>query len=653
MPDHLGEGQVKRLLPWLLLLAMIASYVGFAGWLSTTRHAAFETNALDLGYTAQALWNTAHGRPFEFTTFEGARYQFDIPLQDVRHRDILLSYHVEPLLLLVAPLVAILPSIDALLWLQTIGLALGAVPAYLLARKRLSRPRLALVFPLLYLIAPSIMAANLSDFHAVAFSPLFLLSAYVALDARHWKTFTLFCVLALLCKEDIALLVAMLGLCAAWSRRPRWIGFAMAAAAVAWFVLATQVISPGFSGLGHSPFLVRYNQFGTSAGEVLRHAMSWPNPLLAWLTQPAVLRYGALLLGMGGGIVLLGPQGWVLALPVIVANALSNYAWMHSGGGHYSASIVAFLVIAAIEGAAWIDRRVGRPAWTTAAVWLALGVGLLTHYWVGVSPVARNWNPPQVTDHDRLLSETLTSIPPDAEVIAQSALYPHVALRRRAVLFPTRAGADVVALDVTSTTYPWSMNKFDPAVNEMLERPGYRVTTARDGIIILECGDGPAESTDDPGFASFAFATDEPQFPAAIRFDSGLVLDGYAIERPSAVSTAEAPWAITTFWHVDRPQLAAYRPVLFFTKPDGALGWAYDEGTPTDLWFDTARWTPGARMQVSFPPLDLSEFTRVLVGVVIPAGDTWATTDRLQTEAGSALEPLDQGTLAVLFDLSR
>ena len=647
-----GEGNRKaRWLPWLCLATMVTLYVSFFGLLSVTRHEAFETNALDLGYTGQALWNTAQGRPFEFSTYEGALYQLDIPLEELRRRDILLSYHVEPLLLLIAPLLRVVPDLRSVLLLQTLGLALGAVPAYLLARRRLRHPWLALVFPALYLIAPSVAATNLSDFHAVAFSPVFLLSAYVALDSDHWKTFGLFCFLALLCKEDIALLVAMLGLYAALFRKPRWVGSAVAVLSVAWFVLATQIITPGFNGLGHSPFLIRYNQFGTSAVEVLRSVVSWPSPVLEWFLQPAVLRYGLLLVGTGGGIVLLGPQGWVLAMPVIAANSLSNYHWMHSGGGHYTASIVAFLIIGAIEGTSWLDRRLHRRWLTAVVVLLALGFGLTTHWWAGVSPLSRTWNPPVVTGHDLILSEALADIPDEASVIAQSGVYPHVALRRYAHLFPTETEADVIVLDVTSTTYPWSMNKYRSAVGKITSEPGLRVETARDGIIILDRGLGRGTELDATEFTSFARDPGGPQVEKPIEFESGLALDGISIQRPMAVTTGQLPWQITTFWHVTRPQTEAYRPVLFFRREDGALSWAYDEGTPTDIWFRTDRWTTGSQVKVVFPPLDLSDFAGVLVGVLIPSGDTWSVADRLQIIENDAVEPLDQGTLALLFDL--
>jgi hypothetical protein len=130
-----------------------------------------------------------------------------------------------------------------------------------------------------------------------------------------------------------------------------------------------------------------------------------------------------------------------------------------------------------------------------------------------------------------------------------------------------------------------------------------------------------------------------------------LVLDGYTIHRPMSATTGDLPYQITTYWHAAAPLADAYRPVLFFRKEDGALAWAYDEGTPTDIWFPTDRWPTGKQVKVSYPELDLGGFAGVLVGVLSPSGDTWAASDRLQVAASETVEPLDQGTLAVLFDL--
>ena len=632
-------------LPQIVLIVLMAGYIAWFGWLSSRRHGAFETHALDLGYVTQAIWNTAHGRPFIFTTFEGADYSLDIPIEEFRRTDLLLGYHVEPLLALVAPLMWMWEDARALLWLQTVVIGLGAWPAYWLAREKLHSPWAALVFPALYLLAPSVQAANLSDFHLVSMSPVFFFAAYLAMERRRPGWFVLWAFLAMMCKEDAALLAMMLGLCAAFCHRPRRIGITVAGGALGWFLLSMLVIMPGVNGWQGSPFLVRYHQFGSSPAEMLSNLVRWPNPFVEWLSQPEILRYGLLLLGMGGGVVLLGVKGWALALPVIGANALSSYSWMHSGGGHYNASVVAFLVIGAIEGAAWLGRR--WPRHTCRVVGLAAGfalcLGLLTHWWVGQSPISRSAYVPQPAAHHQLLEGYLAAIPDDADVIAQSALYPRLATRRRAILFPSVAQADYIALDVTSTTYPLAMRGYREAVGEALTRPGYGVLVADDGILILGRGQEPSAVLDGERFTSFAWAGEGPAVTVPATFEDGLALEGYT-RRPGF------PEQIVTYWHATGPLPEAYQFVLYFTKEDGALAWAYDEGTPTEVWLPAPVWPVDERVQIVFPPLEIESFCAVLVGVVREGGDVWSPAGRLPITQSEG-PALDGDTLIRLFEL--
>ncbi len=79
------------------------------------------------------------------------------------------------------------PSIAGL---QTLALALGAVPLYAIARRRLGTPWSALAFPCAYLMSPALQATNLFEFHAVAFAPAFLLAAFYFMDRVTWPAET-------------------------------------------------------------------------------------------------------------------------------------------------------------------------------------------------------------------------------------------------------------------------------------------------------------------------------------------------------------------------------------------------------------------------------------------------------------------------------
>src|SRR5213078_2888222 len=114
----------------VLLASAIAAYAaGFAA-LSALRHDAFVTGRFDLGNMVQAVWSTAHGHLLRVTDLYGDQISR-------------LGAHVDPILVLFAPLWLIWPSADMLLVVQALAVGSGAFPVYWLARKHLASTRAA------------------------------------------------------------------------------------------------------------------------------------------------------------------------------------------------------------------------------------------------------------------------------------------------------------------------------------------------------------------------------------------------------------------------------------------------------------------------------------------------------------------------------
>ena len=97
---------------------------------------------------------------------------------------------------------------------------------------------LPLLFAAVYLLVPALQSANLFDFHAVALAPTFFLFALYCLETKRWGGYALFALLAMSCKEDMPLLIAMLGLYALVIRREWIVGLATVGVAGAWFLAA-------------------------------------------------------------------------------------------------------------------------------------------------------------------------------------------------------------------------------------------------------------------------------------------------------------------------------------------------------------------------------------------------------------------------------
>jgi len=646
--------------PHIVVGLLILAYVAIFGTLSLRRHQNLDTNALDLGYTDQAVWNTLHGRPFRFSTYLDADFRLAIPIQDFREPGMLLGYHVEPILAPISLLYLLHDGPETLLWLQTVSIALGALPLYLLARHRFRQRRfgdgsplaglvcdwLPVAFVLLYLLAPSLEAANLSDFHAVALSPALLLAAFYYLETDRPWGFLAFAFLATMCKEEIGLLVAMMGLWAALVRRRRGLGQAVFASAAGWSLLCFAVIMPHFNGLETSAFLVRYGQFGDSVPALLRNVVQQPALLLHWLRRPDVLRYLRDLALSSGGLALLHPLSLAMTTPVLAMNTFSGYDWMRSGGAHYSAAIVPFLAIAAVYGvdwaaataARWVHGRWGRDE-ATLYQGCALGlvaVGLIVagvhHSQNGVSPLSRRYVLEPVSEHARRAGpffEQVNSLPPDVAISASSGLYPHVAHREKVYLFPTVSDAQFLLIDVTGPGSPIGPAEQRFLVRDLLDYAQFGVAASDHGFLLLERGLDQYRIS--PSFYDVFLGQDpNPGTPMGADFAGLLRLEGVEwSERP--VVRPERVVQITTYWQALAPIDEELRIAFYFWDSKGRLVRVQPEEQAVH-WFPTSLWEPGQVLKLSLPPLPVGDLPHVGVAVLRPGADT--------LEAGGRLVPI-------------
>ncbi|MCX6032054.1 MAG: DUF2079 domain-containing protein [Chloroflexi bacterium] len=639
---------------------LTALFIIFFSWLSIMRHETYRSAAMDLGYTDQVVWNTLHGRFMQFSTYENA--PIDLPLDRFRRTDILLAYHAELLLAPISLLYLIYDSPVTLLVLQAAVIGMGALPAYWLARKRLRSAFAGLVFALAYLLAPAVQGAILSDFHAVSLTASLLLFAFFFVEERRYKLFFAFIVIAMLAKEDVPLLVAMLGLYLFFWRRERKVGALTVALGLGWFLVCTQVILPYYSGLARSPFFDRLAIFGPTAADSVRRALREPALVLEWLRQPAIMAYGRGLLASGGFMSVFSPLILAIGSPVLVINVFSKWDWTYSEGAHYSASLAPLVIVSAIYGVEWLARqlvRVGGPrgrAVVNALALLVLASSGFHHWQIGMTPLARDFRWPQITAHHRLAQEFIALIPPEASLSAQSNLYPHVAHRERAYLFPAVNDAEYIFLDVTGSTYPIGAQDFKREVDWLLQASQFEVVDARDGYLLLKRRSSSGTRTELPAaFFTFAQAGGSSiPHPLRARFGDVLELVGYDVEIMNEVSAQQLPARVTTYWRALRPLNPGYGFAFFFTRMDGAIVGTYTEGTATALFYPVTTWRVGEVVRVETPSLPIGRLRDVLVAVTLPQADAGAVAGRLRPVVvveGQSREVFQEDSLLKLFEL--
>ncbi len=641
----------------LLVCLLTALWIAFFAWSAVMRHAMFRSSALDLGYMTQAAWNTVHARIMEFSTYEGVR--IDLPLDQFSRTDHLLGYHVELLLIPVSLVLLVWRDPAALLVLQALFVGLGALPAFGLARRRLGSDYAGVVFACAYLLAPALNGAVLSDFHPVALTASLLLLAFYCLQTGRRGAFVIAILLALAAKEEISALVFMMGLYVFFWRGERRLGALIAVVGLAWFVVATRLIMPHFSGLAQSPFLARAAVFGPTLRETLDAALAEPVLVGRWLWRPEIRGYLGGLLATGGFLSLFSPQVLLLAAPVLALNVFSQWSWTYSEGAHYSASLIPFIIVSAVYGVAFLADRVERGGLMprrSAVIILSgfvLVVSLIHHWQLGLTPLGRSFQWPQLTAHHRLAAEFIALIPPDAAVSAQANLYPHIALRRQAYLFPAVNDAEYIFLDVTSQTYPLDVPKLRTEVHNLLDVGGFGVWRAQDGYLLLRRGLPPGwEQLETEAFLSFARRSVPPEAePVAYRFGDVLELVGYQLDVHNVVTAGQPPATVITYWRPLRALRDGYELAFFFTREDGAVVGEYTDPAATTAWYPSSEWLPGETVRLETPVLEIGRRRSVLVALVKPWGDPDQPADRVAPvvgPAGGTLEILQAGTLLEL-----
>jgi uncharacterized membrane protein len=414
-----------------------ATALSAGAWVAVAavRESLFTNKRQDLGNFTQAVWNTAHGHFLQVTEAGGTEVSR-------------LGIHVDPIIAAFAPLWWLWPSPLLLLTVQAVAVALGAIPLFWLGRKYLPRERDAALVAVAYLLCPTVTWNVVSDFHTVALAVPALLFAIWYLDEDRLVPFAASAGVAVLCQEQIGLMVGCLGLWYAWHRRRLAAGLLIAAAGFALSAVDFLVVLPHFSG--GSPYAAR---FGGSPTGILRDLFTHPlrlahqvnaHDLLGLLLALPVLGFcfgSTILLAATPQIALLllsrrpGDWGWfginvLLLVPFIYAATALTLGRSASKARRNEPNLVAGQVF-------------------SASLAVAIIVGPIGIFGLGGSTV---FKPHSSVSAQRA---ALSLVPADARVSATNHLALPLAERRYLYVFPVLKDADWVLVDSRDYDLPY------------------------------------------------------------------------------------------------------------------------------------------------------------------------------------------------------
>ncbi len=365
----------------LAVFALMAAYAALYGTICVVKHHYYLYDDFDLAIFTQAVDQMLRGS--FFVSIRGMNWMGD---------------HSSFVLFLFAPIYAVFRHPLTLLFAQTLALALGALPVFWIARRELRHDWAAAGCAALYLLYPALGFTNLFEFHPETLATPALLFTFHFTLARRMGPALVAAGFALLCREDLPLVIAPIGLWAAWvlreppvkatgrTARPRlawrWL-VAFVVPSVLFLALSFGVLKPAFN-LGEAGYGDMYRAWGETTGQAMAGMLRDPLRALAHLfvtdgvaidTQ-LKLFFHIFMLTPLLLLPLASPWTLILALPVLAEHMLSNRPQQHQIIYQYTALLTPVYVVAAIRGLANLARHFARGNTGAAPTFAATVAGI-------------------------------------------------------------------------------------------------------------------------------------------------------------------------------------------------------------------------------------------------------------------------------------
>lgn len=476
----------------MLLGLAIAIYIGFMASQAIHQFQTFAPGSVSTGIIDQLVYNTSHGHFFLSST------QKDIPIY--------LGQHTSFIWLLVSPLYLIWTDPRMLLIFQSIVLAAGAIPIFLIANDLFKSRWTGINIAGAYLLYFPLQNANISGIDEIAFAPVLLMAAFYAWmkDKTGWMLLWLMLLMSV--KEELALTVAAFGLFSILFSRKKLTGFYIAVAGVTYFMIATQIIIPHFSGDAYAFTLLPSTLGANSVAKVTTFLFNpifiiksivtpWPDKLFAFFQVLGPLAFAPL---VGTGTLL-------IIIPSTLIKWMSTDPAQWGALGHSSAHITAPLFIStcyAIRKVEDVRHRIllhRQNLWTSdkervifALAWALLTSTFMTCYLNGSTPISATFTIPILNANERArldcLAEFKDIIPEHASVCAQENILPHLSERRRLAIFPRTNNSDYIVLDLTGDKRPMSEQEYRQNVRDLLSAGSYGVMNVKNDLVLLRAG---------------------------------------------------------------------------------------------------------------------------------------------------------------------
>ena len=447
------------------LLVIMVIYAGMFSVLVVRNHQLYQTFGWDLGFFDQLLWQVNRGN-----------FNFISTIGDIN----ILGDHFQPIIYLLAPLYWFWDDVRIILIAQVLLVTAAAVPLFLLAKRKIKSDSAALAIAVAYLLFSGTQFTITNEFHQSAFIPLLLSLGLYWLEIGRKQRGVMTLLSLLLVKEELALLLAALGLMYLCVKRIKEGLILLTVGTASFFILINWLI-PALSSQGKYIHF-GYGSLGETPVEVAIVTAGNPIDVLERFISPKVkMEQVVSSLVSFGGLPILSPVSLIPVAEQYAVRFLDDrniHRWINNN--HYSAPLGPLLAYGTIMSISFLLRSDPAKRGRTFLLSLYLvfvsvvtaGV-LKTPIWIVFKPQLY-FTPQWVEDADRLVA----AVPAGVGVAANNSLAPHLTHRDKLYLLPEVGDAEYIAVDLAdgpNKHAPWTAGKMREYIEGLISSGDWEI----------------------------------------------------------------------------------------------------------------------------------------------------------------------------------
>lgn len=427
---------------WITAGVLIGGFTFFVGVICCLYYKNHWTSCFDFGLFSQMFYYMKEtGQPLITCERDGLLSHFAV--------------HFSPIYYLLLPIYMLIPDPRTLLVMQALIVVSGVIPLMLICKNHKLTEPACFAFAVIYTLYPCFAGGCFTYIHENNFlAPLVLWFMYFCEKGKTIPKI-IFAILLLLVKEDAAVYVAVISMYFLFTDKNYKSNLFILILSVIYFVTITHFLAK----YGDGVMTGRYNNYIFDNSNSLV-SMIWSvlkNPVYVLnqsFTDEKLIFILQMLLPLGFmPFITKNPKRFILIIPFLLINLMTNYQWQYNIGFQYGFGSGALLIYLAVVN--YSELKNAKLLLCSLCCSVIIFFGLYYHR----SDYFKSYD--EATEQREIIDEALSLIPDNASVISSTFFLPNLSQRDEIYeLERTKQTAEYYVLDLRYQTEEYSVEDY-------------------------------------------------------------------------------------------------------------------------------------------------------------------------------------------------